>query len=64
MAKDLLTICYVFTPEEARLMAIAGADIIVVHFGLTLGGSIGAQTTLKLEDCTELLINAPKQHET
>jgi predicted TIM-barrel enzyme len=53
--KDLLTICYVFTAEEARLMAIAGADMIVVHFGLTLGGSIGAQTTLKLEDCTEII---------
>lgn len=49
--KGLLTICYVFNPEEARLMAIAGADIIVVHFGLTLGGSIGAQTTLDLEGC-------------
>ena len=51
--KGLLTICYVFNPEEARLMAVAGADIIVVHFGLTLGGSIGSQTTVKLEDCIE-----------
>jgi len=31
-------------------MAIAGADIIVCHLGLTVGGSIGAQTALKLED--------------
>ena len=52
--KGLLTICYVFNPEEARLMAVAGADIIVVHFGLTLGGSIGSQTTVKLEDCIEV----------
>jgi predicted TIM-barrel enzyme len=32
-------------------MAIAGADIVVCHLGLTTGGSIGAHTALKLEDC-------------
>ena len=32
-------------------MAIAGADIIVCHMGLTTGGTIGAQTALKLKDC-------------
>jgi predicted TIM-barrel enzyme len=32
-------------------MAIAGADIIVCHLGLTTGGAIGAQTALKLKDC-------------
>ena len=58
--KGLLTVCYVFTPEEARLMAIAGADIIVVHFGLTLGGSIGALTTLDLEDCTGIVDKCAK----
>ena len=36
-------------------MAGAGADIIVCHLGLTAGGSIGAQTALKLEDCPALL---------
>jgi predicted TIM-barrel enzyme len=34
-------------------MAIAGADIIVCHLGLTTGGTIGAQTALKLGDCPE-----------
>ena len=34
-------------------MAIAGADIIVCHLGLTTGGAIGAHTALKLEDCPE-----------
>lgn len=32
-------------------MAIAGADIIVCHMGLTTGGTIGAQTAPKLADC-------------
>jgi predicted TIM-barrel enzyme len=49
--KDMLTTPYVFSEAEAAAMAIAGADIIVCHLGLTTGGSIGAQTAPKLEDC-------------
>jgi len=48
---DLLTTPYVFSEAEAAAMAIAGADIIVCHLGLTTGGSIGAQTALRLQDC-------------
>src|ERR1700754_674748 len=51
--KDLLTTPYVFSESEATAMAIAGADIIVCHLGLTTGGAIGANTALKLEDCPE-----------
>lgn len=50
-ARDLLTTPYVFDPSEAAAMARAGADIIVCHFGLTVGGSIGAATATKLQDC-------------
>jgi predicted TIM-barrel enzyme len=50
-ARDLLTTPYVFDPPEAAAMARAGADIIVCHFGLTVGGSIGAATATRLEDC-------------
>jgi predicted TIM-barrel enzyme len=52
-AKDLLTTPYVFNSEEARAMAAAGADILVAHMGLTTGGSIGAATSLSLDDCVE-----------
>ena len=45
--KDMLTTPYVFSEAEAAAMAIAGADIIVCHLGLTTGGSIGAQTALE-----------------
>ncbi|MDQ0390963.1 phosphoenolpyruvate hydrolase family protein [Labrys monachus] len=48
-AKDMLTTPYVFNAGEAKAMAEAGADIIVCHLGLTTGGSIGAETALKLE---------------
>src|SRR6059036_333192 len=53
--KDMLTTPYVFSESEAAAMAIAGADIIVCHLGLTTGGSIGAQTAPKLEDCPGLI---------
>src|SRR5256885_11875763 len=48
--KDMLTTPYVFCEAEAAAMAIAGADIIVCHLGLTTGGSIGAQTAFELEE--------------
>jgi predicted TIM-barrel enzyme len=54
-SKDLLTTPYVFSADEARAMAHAGADVIVCHFGLTAGGSIGAQTGKALRDCPALL---------
>jgi predicted TIM-barrel enzyme len=38
---DLFTIVYVGTPDEARAMAEAGADVVVAHVGTTVGGSIG-----------------------
>ena len=53
--KDMLTTPYVFSEKEAAAMAIAGADIIVCHLGLTTGGSIGAQTAPKLADCPKLI---------
>ncbi|HVE54937.1 MAG TPA: phosphoenolpyruvate hydrolase family protein, partial [Ramlibacter sp.] len=52
-ALDLLTTPYVFSEQNARDMAKAGADIVVCHLGLTTGGSIGADTALKLQDCVE-----------
>ncbi|MBT9292672.1 phosphoenolpyruvate hydrolase family protein [Prosthecodimorpha staleyi] len=53
--KGLLTTPYVFGEEDARRMAAAGADILVCHMGLTTGGSIGAETALKLADCPALV---------
>ena len=53
--KDMLTTPYVFSEDDATAMAEAGADIIVCHLGLTTGGSIGAETALRLEDCPALV---------
>jgi len=47
---DMLTCPYVFSEEDARNMAKAGADVLVPHMGLTTKGTIGAHTALTLED--------------
>src|SRR5438067_12666257 len=52
---DLLTTPYVFSEQNARDMARAGADMIVCHLGLTAGGAIGARTALALPDCVPLI---------
>jgi predicted TIM-barrel enzyme len=49
----LLTCPYVFTEEEARAMARAGADVLIPHMGLTTKGSIGARTALTLDQAVE-----------
>ena len=52
---NLLTTPYVFCERDAEAMAKAGADIIIAHMGLTTGGTIGAETALKLQDCPRLI---------
>ncbi|MEL6641097.1 MAG: phosphoenolpyruvate hydrolase family protein [Pseudomonadota bacterium] len=52
--RDLLTTPYVFSEADAAAMAEAGADIIVVHLGLTTGGAIGAETGCTLEEAPGL----------
>ncbi len=47
---DLLTCPYVFTPEEAKAMAAAGADVLIPHMGLTTKGSIGAKSAITLAE--------------
>lgn len=48
---DLLTSPYVFNPDEARAMTLAGADLIVAHMGVTTGGAVGARSARSLDDC-------------
>jgi predicted TIM-barrel enzyme len=52
---DLVTTPYAFTVDEGERMARAGADVIVVHVGLTTSGTIGAQTALSLDDCVGIV---------
>ena len=48
---DLFSVVYVSTPGEAKAMAEAGADAIIVHVGTTVGGSIGVRkAVVTMED--------------
>ena len=51
----MLTTPYVFSPEEATMMAEAGADVLVAHMGLTTSGAIGAKSGKSLEDCVKAI---------
>ncbi|MFL5804928.1 MAG: phosphoenolpyruvate hydrolase family protein [Roseiflexaceae bacterium] len=53
---DLFTSPYVFTPEEARAMVAAGADLLVAHMGLTTSGSIGAGVAFSLDEAIEKVL--------
>ncbi len=48
--RDLLTAPYVFDIESTIAMTEAGADVLVPHMGLTTAGTIGAHTSLTLEE--------------
>ncbi|MDZ7836661.1 MAG: phosphoenolpyruvate hydrolase family protein [Actinomycetota bacterium] len=43
-SKDIFTMAYVFTPQEAEDMANAGLDCLVPHAGGTAGGLQGFAT--------------------
>lgn len=51
--RDIFTAVYAFDEQEAKAMALAGADMIGAHVGLTLGGTIGAGFALELEEACE-----------
>ena len=51
--RDVFTVAYAFSPEEAAMMAAAGADVIGAHVGLTVGGFIGAQEAVALEEACD-----------
>lgn len=53
----LFTVAYVFDEQQAIQMATAGADIICVHFGITGGGSLGADRFMSLEMAMEIAQN-------
>jgi predicted TIM-barrel enzyme len=51
---DIFTIVYVFNVQEAAAMTEAGADAIIAHVGLTVGGMIGTTKSLTMEDSAKL----------
>ncbi len=51
--QDLLTTPYVFNAGEAKDMARAGADVVVAHMGVTVGGNVGASSARSLDTCVK-----------
>ena len=51
--KGLITIAFVFDPQQSREMAEAGADVIVAHLGFTSGGMLGAKKILSLQNAKQ-----------
>ena len=49
----MFTIPYVFDAEDARAMALAGADAIVCHLGLTVKAEMGAAAAMSLDDAAQ-----------
>ncbi|MFB9262721.1 phosphoenolpyruvate hydrolase family protein [Bradyrhizobium erythrophlei] len=54
-AEDMLTMSYVYTPEDAVRMVEAGCDLIVGHCGLTAGGDVGSTNAMALEKAFNVL---------
>lgn len=52
---DLFTTPYAFNPDEAVRMTRAGADIVVAHCGCTIGGSIGAESIMALDEAVKIV---------
>ena len=51
----LLTTPYVFNVKEAEAMTQVGADILVAHLGLTVGGENGGKTAPNLDESVKTL---------
>jgi predicted TIM-barrel enzyme len=54
-AEDMLTMSYVYKPEDAVAMVEAGCDVIVGHCGLTVGGDVGSTNAMALEKAFDVL---------
>jgi predicted TIM-barrel enzyme len=52
---DVFTVAWVFTPDEARRMAAAGADVLGAIVGVTAGGLTGAAHTLSVAEATDIV---------
>lgn len=53
--QDIFTMAYAFNAGEARMMAEAGCDLLLAHVGLTVGGSVGAEAAMTLEQAADLV---------
>ncbi|WP_195572453.1 phosphoenolpyruvate hydrolase family protein [Paenibacillus sp. 1001270B_150601_E10] len=48
--KQMFTVAFVFSAEQAKKMLHAGADVICAHLGFTKGGALGAKKVLSIKE--------------
>ena len=63
-AKDIFTVAWAMSPEEARIMTEAGADVVGAMIGVTTGGFSGTSKTTTLEQATndvQAMVEASKR---
>ena len=53
--RDIFTLAWVFTADQARRMAEAGADVLGAMVGVTVGGLTGAKESVDLEQGVHLV---------
>jgi predicted TIM-barrel enzyme len=53
--RDLFTHCFCTSKEEAEAMIEAGCDMVVAHLGNSVGGTVGSETAVPLEEAVEWL---------
>lgn len=51
--RNIFTVAWAFSPEEARIMAEAGADVIGAIIGVTSGGLTGSHYVVSLEEAVQ-----------
>ncbi|MGI6005236.1 MAG: phosphoenolpyruvate hydrolase family protein [Christensenellales bacterium] len=50
---DMFTFAYAYGPDESCILAEAGADMISAHLGQTVGGLVGAESKLTLDEAVQ-----------
>jgi predicted TIM-barrel enzyme len=53
--KKTFAVAWVFSPEEAKAMAEAGADVVGAHVGVTAGGLTGAKDTINISEAVRAI---------
>lgn len=58
---NMFTVAFVFNCEQALQMVRAGADVICIHLGLTIGGRLGARQILSLQTAKKIATEIIKE---
>ena len=61
MDMGLITAPYVFSIDEAIKMAKIGVDIIIIHLGSTVGGSIGVKTAITIDNAIKTVMSITRK---